>query len=204
MGTYRDLQDRITLDYLNRTNLGDAVKRAIKNAIKHYEVRRFWFNETSTALTTTASQSFLDMPADLFKLDMLEITYSGATTALLEEPFSVIRAMNATSATSVPTHFATRGSHFEFALIPNAAYPITVQYMQTLTPLVGDLDTNAWTTEAENLICHAATLDILISVLHVADDTRVQRHSSMLAMAWTELCLRNEARQVRRLRATRF
>lgn len=204
MGNFRDLQDRIALDYLNRYDLMPEVKRAIKNCVKTYESARFWFNEAQTAMACSAGQSYISVPSDFLYLDRLELTYSGATTRLREEPFDVIRTMNAVSATSVPTHFNYHGDRFELALIPDSAYPATCYYIKSLAELSADTDTNAWTNEAGNLIAHAATLEIMMSVLQVPDTKRIQFHQSMLQMAQGELNLRNTTRLTTRLRATQF
>lgn len=204
MATFKDLKDRIALDYLNRYDLMAEVGRAIKNSIKCYEAQRFWFNQTATALATTSSISYINVPGDFMALDRLEIRYSGASQALIEEPFDVIRTMNAVSATSVPTHFAYHGDRFELALIPDSAYTTTVYYLHTLPALSADADSNAWTNEAANMIAHAATIEMITSVIGIGDNKKLARHQQQLHFAMNELNLRNSLRLSRRLKPTRF
>ena len=78
MATYKDLQDRIALDYLNRMTLGNEVKRAIQNSIKTYESTRYWFNEASTATATSAGIAFINIPSDFLTLDRLEVTFDSS------------------------------------------------------------------------------------------------------------------------------
>ena len=206
MATYKDVIDRIALDYLNRFDLIPEVKRAVNNTIKAYEGSRFWFNEAQTQVACSAGQSYISVPSDFLYLDRLEIDASGGWNRLKEESFEGIRTMNAISATSVPTHYHYRGDRFELALIPDSAYPAMVYYVKSLPALSADSDSNAWTNEAQNLIAHAATLEMLMSVIvvPVLDRTRVPYHQSMLQMAMKELNLRNTTRFHGRLRPTSF
>ena len=204
MATYKDLQDRIALDYLNRYDLMAEVRRAIQNSIKCYEAQRFWFNETATTTTTTANAASLGIPSDFLILDRLELTYSGSQLRLIEEPFDCIREMNATSSTGVPTHFAYRGDKFNLAVIPASAYSATCYYVHSLPTLSADTDSNAWTNEAQNLIAHSATLDLLSCVIKDTDTQKLERHGNLLGMALRELNLRNTTRLTTRLRATQF
>lgn len=206
MATFRDLQDRIALDHLNRFDLMDSVRRAIVNTIKTYEGARFWFNEAQTSMACSAGQSYISVPSDFLYLDRVEISYSGGWNSLHETSFETVREMNANSATSVPTHYHYREDRFELALLPDSAYPALVYYVKSLPPLSADTDSNAWTNEAQNLIAHAATIEILTSVLAVPalDKRRVDYHMARLQMAQKELNLRNTTRFHGRLRATSF
>src|SRR4051812_48928199 len=109
MSNYKDLQDRIALDYLNNMTLVSEVQRAIVNTVKRYECERYWFNEASTAVATVASQSYVTVPTDFMALDGIEITYSGANQYLRENEFDAIRVMNANGVPGQPTDFAYRG-----------------------------------------------------------------------------------------------
>lgn len=203
MATYKDLQDRIALDYLNRMTLSNEVKRAIQNSIKTYEATRYWFNEASTATATTAAVSFINIPSDFLTLDRLEVTIASADYELSRRDFNWIRDMNVTRDQNQPTDFAYHGDRFELAAIPDSAYSVTCYYIRTLPVLSADADTNAWTNEAANLIAHAATIDLLSGILQ-ADERVINRHVGMLRMAQNELNLRNSTRLAFKLKATNF
>jgi hypothetical protein len=204
MATFRDLQDRINLDYLNNMTLLPEVKRAIRNAIICYETRRFWFNETATALACVASQSYITVPTDMLILDRLEITIQGNEEPLWLTSFDCIRNMNMGGDTGEPTHFAYRGDRWELAAIPNSAYPIMAYYVHKYPALSADSDSNPWTNEGANLIAHAATLDLMMGVMQVADNKRIERHALAVRMAENELDTRNATRLYSGLRATQF
>lgn len=204
MATFKDLQDRINLDYMNRYDLMGETKRAILNAIKTYEGARFWFNEAQTAMACSAGQTYVSVPTDFLYLDRLELTYSGASTRLIEVPFGEIRAMNAVSATGVPTHYNYHGDRFEVAIKPDSAYAVPCYYVKSLPQLSADTDSNAWTNEAANLIVHHAVLDMMMGTIIPSDGKRVAYHQNMLQIAMQELNLRNTTRFAGRLRATSF
>lgn len=204
MATFKELQDRIALDYLNRTDLGAEIKRAIQNTIRCYEGQRFWFNETATTTACVANTSYVTVPSDFLALDRLEITHSGARIELDRVAYSELRELNVTSATGQPTHFAYRGDRFELALVPDSAYPVTVSYLHCLTTLSADTDTNAWTNAAQNLVVHGAVVELLMGVLSPADPTKVNYHQQMLKMALDELHSRNSMRISYRIEATQF
>lgn len=203
MATYKDLQDRIALDYLNRMTLMSEVKRAIKNSIKNHEATRYWFNEAQTAMAASAGQSYVSIPSDFLTLDRLEVTVSGINYRLRQDTFNSIREMNAVSSTGQPTHFAYHGDRFELSVIPDSAYAVNVHYIKTLAELSADADSNAWTNEAANLIAHAATIDLLSGVLQ-ADNRIIERHVGMLRLAQNELNLRNDTRLLFKIQATQF
>lgn len=204
MATYKDLRDRIQLDYLNRYDLQDAVKRAIANTIRCHEGHRWWFNETATSTACTVGQSYLGVPSDFLVLDLLELNHGGTRIKLRQEDFDTIRRMNATSATSLPTHFCYRGDRFELALQPDSAYTATCHYIHSLPALSADTDSNAWTNEASNLIAHGATLELLTSTISTPDDRKIRHHENMFRMALTEMYTRNDTRLQGRLEPTQF
>lgn len=203
MATYRELQDKINLDYLNRTDIIPETKRAIASAIRAYEAQRFWFNETQTATTTTASQAYLSLPSDYLALDRLELYLSGGWEPLSPTTFTEVRDMNIVSTTGQPTHYAYHGDRLELAVIPDSAYPVNVYYLRSLPSLSADSDTNAWTTEAFNLIAHTAVLDLMMGVIQT-DDKRILRHQTWLQQAQGELDARNIIRLSRKLSSTKF
>lgn len=203
MATYKDMQDRVALDYLNLALPIQDVKRGILRTIAQYENQRFFFNETATALACSAGQSFVNVPSDFLFLDRLEVVRNSISYALVNRSFDEIRAYNAVGTRNQPTDYAYRGDRFELSAIPDSAYPVNVYYVQKLTTLSADSDTNAWTNEAANLIGHAACVELLSTVL-VSDTNRVNRHVIAAQAALSELNLRNVPRLTTKLRQSTF
>lgn len=174
MSTYLELQTRIATDYLNRTDFGDQVKRSIQQAIRFYERRRWRFNETSTALTTAASVGSLTLPANLLELDSLWITQSGNRYELIRTDQQDINEKNATSASSVPSHFTIYSDQIELAVLPDSAYTVTCYYLKSLSELSADSDTNSWTTGAmQDLVVYHATKLVWANVLRNRQEAQV-------------------------------
>ncbi len=200
MSTFKDLQETIALDYLNRVDLIPETKRAIIRAIKTTEAQRFWFNETATALVASTAVA---VPSNFLLLDRLEITIAASDYQILERSFSEIRDMNVSRITGQPTNFAYHANAFQLALYPDSAYPLICYYIKSLPALVLDTDTNVWTNELATYIGHLACLDLCMNVI-VADQDMVQRHQDALGIAKVELDRRNYQRKSARLSVTKF
>lgn len=204
MATYKDLQDKINLDYLNQTTLVAEVKRAIQGAIRNYETQRFWFNETSTAVALTASQAYLNVPADFMLLDRIEVNYGSGYFPLEQISFSTLRAFNAVVSPNQPTYFAYRGNRFELDQPSLSAYPAVIYYVQQLPVLSADTDTNVWTNEGFNLIAHCAASELLANVASIPNQQKIMRHEQAERGALQALMTRNDVRLVRRITPTTF
>src|ERR1700732_121180 len=94
MPTYLDVQNRISTDLLNRTNLKTQVKNGIQAAIRHYQRTGYWFNETSTLLVCTVNKETIATPADFLFLQELMVTQNSANIQLIAAPFDFIRRLN--------------------------------------------------------------------------------------------------------------
>lgn len=200
MSTYRDMQDRIALDYLNRTDLLPEIKRAILNSIKATESERFWFNETAVAAVATSAVA---VPSNFLLLDRLEITIAASDYQLMQRSFDEVRDMNVSRITGQPTSFAYHANAFQLALYPDSAYAMICYYIKSLPVLSADSDTNPWTTELATYIAEQATIDLLTNVVGAPAD-QISRHVAALQVARNELNLRNTGRMTFRLRATSF
>ncbi len=201
--TYLDLQNRINLDYLNRTDLQAETKRAIQASIRYYEGRRWHWNETSTNLASVASQAFVNVPADFMVLDLLQITAFGGTYKLVERDFEFIKNQNVTSFTGVPSSFAIRQQRFNLSPIPDSAYTIPCHYLQKLTALSADTDTNKWLSAAEDVIAYHATKIMYATVVRSQPDN-VMLFQQLENEALGKLFAANEQRMHHAIKATRF
>lgn len=200
MATFRDMQDRINLDYLNRTDLANETKRAILRAIKHYEKNRFWFNITSTALAIGSASVSVAVPADFLALDYATVRDSSIDSIVTIRTFDRIAYQNQASAaggsaaSGVPKEVCYFRDTLYFTPKPTSATSMTVYYTQALPALSADSDTNGWTSAAEDLIVHHATADMLANVLRVTDPAQVQAHKTWEQEAFAELQKGNQLR----------
>jgi hypothetical protein len=203
--TLQDVVNRITLDYLVRTDLDAAVVRSVQAAIRRYERRRWPWNETVTTLTASNGAASLSLPTDFLILDRLEIQFQSSTYALVPESLSVVRDLNAANgSTGLPTRFDQRAYEFELTPIPNSAYLLNCYYLKRLTELSSNDMTasNAWLSAAEDLVVYHATKLIWANVLRNAEEA--SKYAQLERDAYTELKSYAEQRTATGLRPTNF
>jgi hypothetical protein len=203
MSTYLELQDRVNIDYLNRTGFTAATKRAILASIRHYERVRWNFNETSTALTTSSGQSFVTFPSNFLVLDDLRITINSEDLPLKRRDPQWIRDANMGSTANQPTDFAIYQNRAELFAVPNSAYSVPIYYVKSLTALSADTDTNAWTTGImEDLIVYSAAKLMWANVLR--NDTEAAKFAALEQGAFNEAIRHHEQFKFHGLKATKF
>lgn len=179
MATYREMQDRINLDYLNRTDLSNETKRAIIRAIKHYEKTKFWFNVTATALAVGTASVTVAIPADFLALDFATVRDTSRDSIVTIRSYDRIAYRNIDVALSgVPIEIAYWRDALFFTPKPSSSTSITIHYTHSLAALSADSDTNAWTSAGEDLIVHHACADMLANVLRVTDVSQIQSHKT--------------------------
>lgn len=171
MATLAVMKARIA-DELARDDLTSQIALAITSAIAHYERRRWWFNEQTSTFTTvagtdtytTSSATFL---ASLIDDDVLTITVDGATDPLGKITFAEMARLriDTTTQSGPPAKYALYMQRLYLWPVPDDTYTMTVFYAGNLTALANDSATNAWTTEAEELIRLHAKVDLLENVI---------------------------------------
>lgn len=153
-------------DDLNRSDLTTQIATAISNAITFYERERFWFNEAATSLSTTANTQTLTLPANYMYHDYLSVTANGQTYSLIPRTYDYISGITVNSADiGQPTDYAIYRQLLWFYPIPDAIYPIPIDYIKSLSALANPMDTNAWMVEAEALIRYHAEVEVWSDVI---------------------------------------
>lgn len=154
MGTLAELKARIAAE-LNRSNLTTAIADEISRSIERYATRRFWFNQATGTTVTVSGQETATAPTGLRIADQAWVTIGGALREIDRRDLATITDwLGASSSNSgQPTDYAFSGSTLTFYRKPDAAYTVTVAGIYDLDALM-DGDENAWTTEAEDLICY--------------------------------------------------
>lgn len=185
--TFKNMQDRINLDYLNRTDFTNETKRAIIRAIKHYERERFHFNQTATAINASTASYTLSLPADFVALDMVSVSVNGvAGTPVVQRTMERVVYRQSDGTSGIPQECAMYAGALQLYPKPSSAFPVTVRYTQTLTELSADADTNDWCSAAEDLIVFHATADMLANVIRGRPD-EVAQYRDMEAVALASL-----------------
>jgi hypothetical protein len=191
MATYLDMINRIGDESL-RSDLANQIKLCIQDAIGHYEVERFWFNQfRDRTFMTAAGQEFYgeadqsDIPRVL-EFDAVTLTVDSTRWPLVKTGYVEIEAWNAdASARGQPTHYAYWGRQIRLYPVPDRAYQIRLSGLFKLPALVADGDANAWTEDAEELVRHRAKA-ILYSQ-YLRDDANAGRATALERTAFERL-----------------
>lgn len=203
--TLQDILTRVTRDNLNRSDLDSKAVKAIKAAIRHYQNTRFPWNETATAITATALNSFLAMPSDILVVDMLEVVFAGANYELLPRTFENIQQMNATpGSNALPSYYCQRGNFFILSPSPDQAYTVNCSYLQNLADVTATVltATNAWFDNAEDVIVNHASKLMWNNVLR--NPTNAAAYAQLEHEALAALHIANDQRYLVSLNSTVF
>lgn len=165
MATYLEMQTRIAGE-LNRSNLTQEIRSAILSAIEYYGKRRWWFNEYADTLATVASTEYVALPSDFIEMDVLQVTIGSNNRELKLRDISEITQWRSTSSSGQPSDYCLYQNRIELYPTPSAIYSLPIKYIKSLTVLSADANTNAWTTELEELIRLHAKKDLLANKIH--------------------------------------
>lgn len=168
MGTLAELKARIAGD-IDREDMDSTIALHIERAIEHFASRRFWFNEgTATAQTTAGSASVsLDTSTAPRIEDKVSVTVGGSRYDLIKRPFNDIDAwLGSSSCSGQPTDYAVQGEQYWLYPVPGDTYTLTTAGIFNVLPaLDDDAASNAWTTEAQDLIAARARYTINRDIL---------------------------------------
>ena len=199
MATYLDIITRIGDESL-RSDMANQIKLCIQDAIAHYEVDRFWFNQfRDRVFTTVADQEFYgetdlsDIP-NILELDAVTLTVGSTRWPVTKAGYVEIEAWNVDAGSrGQPTHYSYWGQQIRLYPVPDATYQVRLSGLFKLPALVADTDANAWTNEAEDLVRHRAK-SILYSQ-YLRDDANAAR-ATVLEMAAQERLSATTARRL--------
>lgn len=170
MTTYSVMRARIA-DEISDSNLTTQINRAIQSAIAHYERQRFYFNTRVTdTFALVADQEYYgssDLAAipNLLAIDDMYATISGSRYQIVPVSFDDIAAeQTGTLEADPPYRYAYHAQQIRMFPVPSAARTVTMADHYRLTALSADGDSNAWTTDAEELIRQRAKAIVRIDV----------------------------------------
>lgn len=150
------------------------IKRAIASAIAKWEREQFYFNEeyTQPLFTTVAGQEFYataDAPAIATAPDFwsLHALIGGNRYPLERRSWAYMENMSPNPAhRGQPSDWAYLARQIRLYPIPDAAYPVRASRTTRPAALSADSDSNAWTTDAFDLIRCEAKLMLARDTLH--------------------------------------
>lgn len=168
MSTFGVLRARI-ISELNRPDLETEAGAAIVSAIAHYAPRKFWFNTAIVAGDPTiAGDSYLDFPAGLITLerDGLYIDAGSGFDALRKESPATLAIWSQGGTTNGnPYAYAEIGGQVQLYPPPAGIYQTQWHGLAALAALEDDDDTNAWLSEAEEVIRQRAKALVRVDVI---------------------------------------
>jgi hypothetical protein len=209
MSTFGTMTSRIMDEMVLETGLTSQIQAAILSSIKFYERERFYFNERlSLTMTFSTGQELYtatDLPeiATIPEIDQLTIFINASSRyPLTRRTWEWINRMQMdTTGQGQPTDYCQYAQQIRAYPIPSGVFPAVISGTERFAMLSADGDTNAWMTDAEELIRYAAKKRLAVDVLHDAEP--IQNSAIWGEMERDALrALRNET--VRRLSSGRI
>jgi hypothetical protein len=157
MASYGDLKAQIASD-LRRSNLPTEIAQAVLDAIRDYDIERFYFNETAVyTLTTVPGQDEYPITAqspilEFIKIDNLRAQAGNVWYDVTRETMDDIERLYSAPSNGQPFRFAVHGNDVRFYPMPDKAYPIRIFGHYRLIELGNNIDSNDWTNAGKNLI----------------------------------------------------
>lgn len=193
------MRSRISDELANDGDITTAqINYAINDAIKHYERSPWWWNQKTATFSTVDAQEYYsssnlsDIP-DIVQIVSAVVTHGGVKSKLPAWSYESIDDMQDGTVEGVPCAFAVFKENIRLYPIPDGVYTVTLSYIYRLTALSEDSDSNAWTTDAEDLIRQSAKRRIAINYLN-ADDLAA-RFAAMEREAFDQLLAENRRRR---------
>lgn len=156
MADLATLKSRIASE-IHRSDLTDEIAYAISDAVKHYQSKRFAFNQTRGTLTTVSGTEFYDDLTDVASIDSITLNINARKTVLDQWSYGEMeRIATTTNTNNQPWAWSWYDEQIRLYPVPDAAYTLTVSYIQKIDVPSSDSSSNIWTNQAEELIRHAA------------------------------------------------
>lgn len=203
MTTYVILRNRIarevsTVTTAAATPYSSEIASAVLSAVAHWAREPFYFNTKTNTFSTVANQEYYSSSdladiATLVHIQTMTVTQNSFKSPVRPMDFDKINDWQNGSVKALPAYFAYYKQNIRLYPIPDAVYTMTLAYVYKLTALSADGDSNAWTTDAEELIrCHAKA-DLYENLLKEYDAAdRMKMRAAMIAAT-----LKRETRQRR-------
>lgn len=163
-------------DDLMRSDLTTQINQAVLDAVEDEERSRFYFNERrdTPAFTTVAGQEIYTASDDADIATIVHIDSLVLIRDSVAQPPMTARTENwinerGDDVTGAPTAFSYLAKRIRLYPIPDAAYQVYMTGQIRLAALSADGDTNAWTTDAQQLIRAAAKAKLYRDVIQDFD-----------------------------------
>ena len=199
MTDYATLRNRIADELANDGDITTAqINYAIQDTIKFYERKPWWWNQKVATFSTVNGQEYYGSAALADIPNIVQVISATLTADSLKEPLKAVDYESIDdeqdgSVVGDPRVFAVFKEEIRLYPIPTAVQTVTLSYIYRLTALSADSDSNAWTTDAEELIRQGAKRRIALNYLN--SEEIAARVSVLEREAYTELIAENRRRR---------
>jgi hypothetical protein len=150
-----------------------AMRSKISAAIRHYQPKRFWFNETRSATFNTVigtdtyafntATTTGAIPYEFYKIDGVWVTFAAGDVREMDvEDYALLEAdSDSQTANNQPTAYGWVNSALRFDYAPDAVYAVRIAgHLKLAAPLTDGETDNVWMTEAYDLIMCRAKVEL--------------------------------------------
>jgi len=140
-----------------------AIGSKIDAAIRFYQPKRFWFNETRDVVVNTVaatdSYSYATIGTEFYKVDGVFLTNGSNVLELERVNYTDLETVSAD--TGVPSCYAYINRALRLNRSPDAIYPVRITgHIKIATPDTLSTEDNEWFTEAYDLIMAHAKAEL--------------------------------------------
>lgn len=167
MSTFGTMVERIREDIDRGTDFDTRIKNAICDAIVYYQTSRLGFNTKRARALITSGMEMLSLPLDWVEADYLRLEDDGQRIPFDEVTYGWIEDRRENDDDrGMPSKYAIQHREMRLWPIPDHSYTLVFSFQYELGGIsicASDATTNAWMTEAEQLIRTWAMGDVLIN-----------------------------------------
>jgi hypothetical protein len=190
---------RIREDIDRGTSYDNRIKQAIVDAIAHYRAKRLGFNVKRARALLTSAQEIVSLPLDWIEADFLRLEDDGDREPMLEVTYDWMEDEGRNDdIRGRPTKFAIQHRELRLYPSPDKSYTLVLSFhydLQNVSLSASDGETNAWMTEAEELIRKRAMGELY--VLYIDGPEAVAKGMALKREAEDEVLPMLEARAAR-------
>lgn len=193
MTTYVILRNRIADDVravstAAASDISTQIASEVLSAVAYYARERFYFNTTTGTFSTVANQEYYSSSdladiATLSHIDTMTVTHNSIKVPVKPMDFGKIDEWQTGAVKALPRYFAYYKQNIRLYPIPDAVYTITMAYVDKLTALSADGDSNAWTTDAEELIRSRASWKLFTNIVRNQERAAIAKAQEIEALA---------------------
>lgn len=162
MTTFVVLKNRIADDVRSvstaaSSDISTQIAAEVLSAVAFYAREPFYFNTKTNTFSTVANQEYYSSSdladiATLVHIYTMTVTQNSVKMPVKSLSFEAIDDAQTGQVKARPTYYSYFKQNIRLYPIPDAVYTMTMAYVYKLTALSADGDSNAWTTDAEELI----------------------------------------------------